>query len=119
MAARLTYQVWRAIEARRGLSVEARADSAFVELGVFEKNVKGSGHRRVQTASAIAKAAAQKIKVEKSPRRIGQHANRNESRGLVLRRGARAEAINRRDMIGHIAIAEMQNRILQPPDLSF
>src|ERR1019366_10190492 len=131
MSCRLNYQVCGAIEvavhrppkfqtlrpvcaSRPG----ARFQPALVELRVFQKYVERGRHRGVQSASAVAKTAADNIKIKKPPRRICYHLEWRERVRLLLHRRPRAEAVNRRHGIRDIAVAEMQNLPVQPLDPS-
>src|SRR5579875_618522 len=82
----------------------------FVKLCVLQKDVKGRGHCRIESASAVAKSATQHVKIEEPPRRIPEQLERRHDAGLALGGGSRAETVHRGDVIGDVAIAEMQNR---------
>src|SRR5208337_3012456 len=92
--------------------------TALIELRVFQKYVERGRHRGVQSATAVAKPAAENIKIEKPPRRIRYHLQWRERVGLLLHRRPRAEPVNRRHVIRDIAVAEMQNLPVQPLDPS-
>src|SRR5690348_95189 len=91
---------------------------ALVKLGVLEEDVEGCAQRRVEPASSLAEAAAQKIKVYEAPGRIGDHPDRSETSRLAFDRGLRAQAVDRRDMVSDVAVAEMENRRLQSGDVA-
>ena len=94
----------------------AFAQAALVQFRVFQKDVESRRHRGVQAPAAVTKAAAQNIKIEESPGRIGEHLEWRHRGRLLLARGPRAEAIHRRHVVGDIFIAEMQNAVAQAAD---
>src|SRR5271166_3102362 len=107
------------ISRRSDYSEPARFELALVELGVLEEYVERRGHRGIQAAAAVAKAAAQDVEVEKSPHRVGEHLDRREGGRLLFHRAACREAIYRRDVIRDVAIAEVQDRIRKLPEAAF
>src|ERR1035437_7996745 len=126
MGCRLNYQVCAAIEVafhrtievstardRKRLQPRARFQPALVKLRVFQKYVECGRHRRVQSASAVAKPAADNVKIKKQPRRIRYHLECREGARLLLHRRPRAEPIYSRNVIRDIAVAEMQNWLVQ------
>src|ERR1035437_8533635 len=132
MGCRLNYQVCAAIEVafhrtievstardRKRLQPRARFHPALVELRVFQKYVECGRHRGVQAASAVAKTAADNIKIEKPPRRVRYHLKRRERVRLLLHRCPRAEPVHSRHVIRDVAVAEMQNRLVEPLEASF
>src|SRR6266849_5920043 len=91
---------------------------AFIDLRILEKDVERRGHRSVKSASPVAEAAAQYIEVEEAPQRMGDHSNRGKRGRIGFGGRACAEAVHRRDVVGDVAIAEMQNRRLEARDSS-
>src|SRR6266851_2688560 len=91
---------------------------AFIDLRILEKDVERRSHRSVKSAPAVAKAAAQYIEVEEAPQRMCDHSNRGKRRRIGFGGSACAEAVHRRDVVGDVAIAEMQNRRLEARDSS-
>src|SRR5216683_2821470 len=89
-----------------------------IHLRILEKDIERRSHRSVKSASTVAEAAAQYIEVEEAPQRMGDHSNRGERRRIGFGGRACAEAVHRRDVVGDVVVAEMQNRRLEARDSS-